>query len=186
MSEETIGDQQIESCNTKDDNSLRKNFQDSALCRICLEDPHEHDLISVCKCAGSVEFVHESCIKLWILSNSKDIREAKCELCKANLLIDYKEELCCSCENTFNDGLEDFAFAVGLLIVLVLLVVIEFMVISEFSEYSFFQKIYNSILFAASAIGGVIVMIAAVHFFKKSLVKTKITRWRVLSRATDN
>lgn len=50
------------------------------LCRICFEsDEGESKLINPCKCSGSQEWVHYSCLKKWIESSGK----RKCGVCKS-------------------------------------------------------------------------------------------------------
>lgn len=68
-----------------------------ATCRICLsESLHENNpLISVCKCAGTMGFIHIECLQQWISSrittnvteNSvmKYVKSIHCELCKMKL-----------------------------------------------------------------------------------------------------
>lgn len=53
-------------------------------CRICLsgEDQY-HKLVKFCKCAGTIEHVHEECLKEWIMTKiniKTDI--VRCELCQ--------------------------------------------------------------------------------------------------------
>lgn len=52
-----------------------------AICKICLDDKLSAPLISPCKCSGTMKFIHEECLKTWILSKSEDITRSKCELC---------------------------------------------------------------------------------------------------------
>jgi hypothetical protein len=67
------------------------------LCRICFrtEDTIEDPLFSPCKCAGSMEYIHFSCLKEWLKNKlvSKEtshsysflLRNLECELCKTPL-----------------------------------------------------------------------------------------------------
>lgn len=36
-------------------------------CRICLCDDGSSELIKPCQCKGSLRYVHENCLKVWIL-----------------------------------------------------------------------------------------------------------------------
>ena len=57
-------------------------------CRICLEP--SGNLISICECKGTCQFVHEECITRWI--NRFSINNKKhhvCQICNSN----YKLEL---------------------------------------------------------------------------------------------
>ena len=46
------------------------------ICRICLDRGTE-PLVSPCKCSGSTEFAHESCLLKWFFKT----RRRRCELC---------------------------------------------------------------------------------------------------------
>ena len=74
------------------DNNI--STQGQSLCRICLcEDTDKaNPLFSPCKCAGTMGFIHLSCLKEW-LNSKKIIKESEytktyfwknleCELCK--------------------------------------------------------------------------------------------------------
>lgn len=63
-------------------------------CRICFEnmDSVENPLLSLCKCSGSVKYIHYECLKDWVSNNIKKEKssncffysyfEPKCDLCK--------------------------------------------------------------------------------------------------------
>jgi phosphatidylserine decarboxylase len=67
----------------------------SLTCRICfIEDVTNDPLISVCKCAGSIQFIHVGCLQSWILSklspgdedpSLKFLKSIYCELCRQKL-----------------------------------------------------------------------------------------------------
>ena len=48
-------------------------------CRICFEPG---PLIFPCKCIGSNQCVHESCLKKWITLKYPEIIESRCEVCR--------------------------------------------------------------------------------------------------------
>ena len=60
-------------------------------CRICLESDGE--LLKVCSCSGSIEYVHLKCIKNWVerfpVNHENHI---KCEICKQNYLLDLNSK----------------------------------------------------------------------------------------------
>lgn len=72
-------------------------------CRICFEDDAKEPFISPCKCTGSVQYIHFSCLKSWI--SSKRVmrlspasvcyiwRNHECELCKTQLPIQLTKDL---------------------------------------------------------------------------------------------
>ena len=44
---------------------------DGAICRICIVGDEEKALIKVCRCKGSVEFVHQDCNDEWVFRSKK-------------------------------------------------------------------------------------------------------------------
>ena len=84
---------------------------DGVLCKICLVNNEEegNPLINLCKCSGSMEYIHYSCVKLWmntkltIKENEKktvlsyNMRSFNCEICKTpypcNLLVLISSEI---------------------------------------------------------------------------------------------
>jgi len=75
----------------------------SSICRICLSENNEKDdpLISPCKCAGSLQYVHLKCLQEWVksrlnlLENKNMIltitwKNLNCELCKSLLPFSVK------------------------------------------------------------------------------------------------
>lgn len=70
--------------------------QEKSACRICLNEVEtvEDPLISPCKCAGTMKFIHLNCLKEWLRSKvssnitekgmSFHIKDLTCELCKSD------------------------------------------------------------------------------------------------------
>ena len=62
------------------------------VCRICLGEEEDDELICPCKCSGTMQFIHVNCLKEWL--NSKKLvyngdrvksffwKALECELCK--------------------------------------------------------------------------------------------------------
>ena len=71
---------------------VHSEHSDHASCRICFGDDSNEKFISPCKCTGSMENIHYSCLKSWIdskrvvrVSNAAIAylwRNHECELCK--------------------------------------------------------------------------------------------------------
>lgn len=72
-----------------------KNTTENMLCRICLseEEIPDHELITPCKCAGSMRYIGLSCLKEWLegkrhcketpVVNSYIWKNLECEICKS-------------------------------------------------------------------------------------------------------
>jgi hypothetical protein len=70
------------------------------LCRYCLDtELPANRLISPCACKGSMKFVHEDCLKVWISLQPSSADSHKCDLCKTELKIEMKFSRHCSFKN---------------------------------------------------------------------------------------
>jgi RING-variant domain len=84
-------------------NSLQE-IQEKRVCRFCLSDTilTENPLLNICKCDGSLKYVHLLCIQSWLTSKlhlkqnngvlSVLWQGLSCELCKAPLPLQSKTE----------------------------------------------------------------------------------------------
>lgn len=61
--------------NIDSDNDTEK--QDT--CRICYANDDDEELLAACKCLGTVQYQHESCLLTWLKSGA-----TQCELCHTN------------------------------------------------------------------------------------------------------
>ena len=62
-------------------------------CRVCLESEQNDEigkLIIPCRCAGSMKWIHDECLKTWIVSRGKNIQNASCELCNMAFDMQFK------------------------------------------------------------------------------------------------
>ena len=63
---------------SSESNSQNETLSSEKICRICYDDQKEEKLISPCKCSGSVQWVHHSCLQKWIDISHKN----ECSTCK--------------------------------------------------------------------------------------------------------
>ncbi|CAD8115737.1 unnamed protein product [Paramecium sonneborni] len=67
---------------------------ETKFCRICLCDDGNSDLIRPCKCKGSLQYIHENCLKIWILEKQGIEKVYKnnidCEVCHSKFLMETK------------------------------------------------------------------------------------------------
>ena len=87
-------EEKIEELEANEENA--QEGQEKPTCRICLSDVQtpEDPLISPCKCAGTMKFIHLGCLKEWLRSKvsakvtqkamSFHIKDLTCELCKTD------------------------------------------------------------------------------------------------------
>ncbi|CAD8112614.1 unnamed protein product [Paramecium sonneborni] len=67
---------------------------ETKFCRICLCDDGNSDLIRPCKCKGSLQYIHENCLKIWILEKQGVEKVYKndidCEVCHSKFQMETK------------------------------------------------------------------------------------------------
>ncbi|OMJ87491.1 hypothetical protein SteCoe_10827 [Stentor coeruleus] len=82
-------EERIQDNNSHEDN-IEVQVQDPQ-CRICLEINNIIDMISPCHCNGSLKYVHQHCLKLWLLKSDKsEIDISSCEVCKTKFVMNFK------------------------------------------------------------------------------------------------
>ena len=57
-------------------------------CRICMQNADPKTVLSPCRCVGTVQYVHESCLKAWLLAQGK-MGTVQCELCHTPFNSEY-------------------------------------------------------------------------------------------------
>ena len=71
-----------------EDNS--SSSEDLPFCKYCQDTDEQDDMIQPCKCEGSSQHVHRTCLQKWMDSNVNK-REWRCEICKERLEIEGKQ-----------------------------------------------------------------------------------------------
>ncbi|KAL4497966.1 hypothetical protein ABPG72_014823 [Tetrahymena utriculariae] len=83
----------------------KKKIQDleqQKTCRICLSEETSQDkFIDYCECKGTIKYVHELCLKTYVMSKIKDQQanlldvnknKQQCDICKAEFQVSWKNE----------------------------------------------------------------------------------------------
>ena len=63
--------------------------EETSMCRICMQCDRREGLITPCHCSGSVRYVHEECLKAWLLSKGS-VDNNSCELCHTPFVQHFK------------------------------------------------------------------------------------------------
>jgi hypothetical protein len=134
--------------------SISKN--EDLQCRICFEsEKGKNRLISPCKCSGSMKYVHEECLKLWILSSNMDVKSSSCELCRELFLMHVQLSRVCSLKNFNQECFNIFIFPVVIIIIGTIFAIVLLYLVRGLQEKSLQneEKAYFSlVIFACSAI----------------------------------
>ncbi len=70
------------------------NIKDKKICRICFEkETSKNILITPCLCKGKVKYVHQNCIKNYIIHKKIKPKFAKCDNCYYNYYIRFYNDI---------------------------------------------------------------------------------------------
>lgn len=88
-------------CGDEENDELAKNVKNEesfdVVCRICLDSDKPDDFISPCSCRGFQKFVHQACLKAWLMRNdSLESNFCMCEICKDSFLFQFEYSTYCS------------------------------------------------------------------------------------------
>jgi len=154
------------------------------VCRICLEpESLGNELIHPCKCMGTVRSIHEECLKAWLASQSEDMDQAKCELCKTPFSMKMKLSRRCSPRDACSDGFTQCLFAplllavLGMLILIVYLLSDKYLVHADSSE----QRSYTAALIVTCLISALVIAYLLVRSLREACCSRKLTEWRILN-----
>ena len=62
-------------------NYIESDSRDYHMCRICLEEDIDTNLIYPCKCKGSTKYIHKNCLNEWRTTSENEDNFKRCELC---------------------------------------------------------------------------------------------------------
>jgi hypothetical protein len=176
----------------KDNNSsILKHLNDSKCeqtdkkkCRICFENKSQNlPLISPCLCEGSIKYVHQNCLKKWLIKSNIKPELAKCEICKCKYEIRFYKD------NKFDkNGFQKFifyllCFFIGMILVLGFLILCFYFYIFDDNEKKKNQK-KKFLIISISTSLLLIILICIIIFFtyyKKCSIKP-FENYEILNR----
>ncbi|CAG9332065.1 unnamed protein product [Blepharisma stoltei] len=158
-----------------------KHEPEERTCRICLEpEAPENKLISPCKCAGSVKYVHEECLKTWLASLDEDIENGKCELCSTKFLMDYKIKWRFLPKDACKEGVAQILFVPLLFAVIIMLCLILFLLCSKYLlEAQGEEQGYIIALILTCVFSILVLSILVVNAMKKLCFVIHLDEWHI-------
>ena len=119
--------------------SCLNDVKNERLCKICLDDEETQNmgkLITPCQCSGSVRFVHDECLKTWIISKKMDLEKTSCELCKIKFTMKIAYTLKFYPKLILQEGLMSFLSCICLSILLIILfAIIGYVVTTWYNDF---------------------------------------------------
>jgi hypothetical protein len=158
---------------------------DEATCKICMEgDVAEYHLITPCKCAGSVKYIHEECLKTWIASHREEIDKSCCELCKTPYTMTITLTHKCSPAHAYKTRSAGCAFIPLLSIVLIILGLVCYLLLSSAlpGSDSDEAQMYTIALLVVCLVTSTIVLVFVLHVCKSACTFSSVASWHILSQ----
>ena len=153
--------------------------EEGEICRICLDGQTDSsNLISAFQCTGSVKYVHEECMKTWVLSSNANLSEVKCEICHTKLRLDYAVASHCVC----GKDMQYTALSVSLIVVIFLLVSVCVMMLVYFSSSLGTQKMVDLLVVCICSLGILMLSILLGFSIYKSCIVLKVTKLKILEQ----
>ena len=155
------------------------------ICRICYDIEKDNNLlIHPCHCSGSVKYVHEECLKTWLLSTNEDLSNRKCELCNTQFQMEYRVISYFSIREICDESIGTCMFIPILISILGLIVVIIYFLSVKFenSSTSKDDKVYSLALMAGCSFAGGIILIILVYIVKSTFMRVKMEDWHIKSQ----
>jgi hypothetical protein len=150
------------------------------ICRICFEAQADDNLlITPCKCTGSVKFIHEECLKAWLLSKQTDLKTVTCELCLAKFSMNFKFELkiapCANC----GDSIAHWFFLPLLVSVFTILVLMICIIIARIDLIKDVR--YAALLLLACLVSTLMIVYLFITSIREAVFIEEISEWHILS-----
>jgi hypothetical protein len=157
------------------------------ICRICFEaETSSNTFIAPCLCTGSVKYMHEECLKTWIVSQSGDCSVCACELCGYVFKMEFTIRLECSTNHAFTEGLSQCLFIPMMVIVLGMMCMILFLLVDKYvTDQIEEERGYLAMLFITCFISLLVILYLIIQTFKEACCLERIEAWQILSRPHD-
>lgn len=154
-------------------------------CRICMEcDSKDNPLITPCKCSGSVKYIHEECLKTWLISQDVDIDKGACELCKTEFLMEFKIGRRCSLKESMANGWSHFIYLPVLFSVMVMLFLVIYLLAERYININQREdeQGYTIALMVTCGICGFVLLLLIVNTVKEICFVPSLDEWRIISQ----
>jgi hypothetical protein len=172
------------------------NSEKRLVCKICYgsTEDEENKLINPCLCEGTMRYVHQSCLKQWIINKSQEYDEKiKCEICQA--LFNFKLKIKHVFSRQKFKKLMELLFSdllKFLFLVTPFFVVINMMV----QKYNFYlprnlklkaemANLIKDIIFGVYGFLALLIIVYRLFKIKKFCYDTQIINWKILDNKED-
>ena len=158
---------------------------EEGICRICME-PESKDLclITPCKCSGSVKYIHEECLKTWIISQEGDIDDAQCELCHTPFIMEFKIGRQCAPGESVKNGWSPLIYLPVLIAVMLMLFLVIYLLANRYINISQgnTDQGYTVALMVTCGISGMVLFLLITNTLKELCFVMRLEAWHIFSQ----
>ena len=132
-----------------------------------------------------MKYIHEECLKIWLLSQDKDLSTSECDVCKTLFTMKINTATKCTCKNYWNECLGMFIFPVLLVLMASILTVILLFLIQGIQDHksSAGEQTYLILLMLACAVIVIIIFIIFIKSVKRGCFSTELVSWNIESQS---
>jgi hypothetical protein len=159
--------------------------QEEHICRICMDfDSKDNPLITPCKCSGSVKYIHEECLKTWLVSQDVDIDKGECELCKTPFSMEFKIGRRCSIKESLSNGWSHFIYLPVLFAVMIMLFLVIYLLAERYININQREdeQGYTIALMVTCGICGFVLLLLIVNTIKEICFIPSLDEWHIFSQ----
>lgn len=154
-------------------------------CRICYEvETLENPIITPCECNGSMKYIHEQCLKTWILSQTKDPKVFSCDICKYSMKMEIRLVTTFSKKNIKKEIFKMILLPCVICIVTSIIGFIFFTLLyTSKSSVTTTGKIYLSAVVVICFLIIAVLSVAFIRSIKSGCFEVQIKDWKILSNS---
>ena len=147
----------------------------SLVCRICYSSEVAiSKLIYPCKCSGSIRYVHEECLKTWLLATNQKIKKKTCELCHTPYQIEMETKQYISCDGLCKEKFAGSIFAGILIGILGLIVILLVFLVGKYQISDSSSQNYLLAIIIGCGLAGLIILLLLACIIKGLLFQSEI------------
>jgi hypothetical protein len=144
-------------------------------------------LLHPCKCTGSVKYIHEDCLKTWIVSSEDQVEQGHCEVCNTSFNMKFTVASECSARKGCKESKGNCIFIPMLALVMSMLGGVVYVLVAFYladssspEEQGYAAALICICVFAAGVLSALIV-----HASKQSCIFSSLKNWEILNLDLD-
>ena len=157
--------------------TMEENYPEKKQCRICFEnDTKAKPLMAPCNCKGSIKYVHQECLKKWIIILNKNPGKYLCDICKSPLNVKIKSKLILSCKNLKYEIIKILSFPFIFLAVtgMIYLIMLFFSQRKINPKVTFMNKVFIALFMISLIMIDIIAIFSCINSIRVGLFRVEI------------